>query len=65
MPMYESHQQTTPTRIVVAELPTIIVEAVKRMFSQRNDVVLEAEAQDLFASYVDCLSKLIAAVDEL
>lgn len=43
------------------------VTPLERILRLRDEPVrlLEAEAQDLFASYVDCLSKLIAAVDEL
>ena len=43
------------------------VTPLERILRLRDEPVrlLEAEAQDLFASYVDCLSKLIAAVDKL
>lgn len=40
---------------------------LERILRLRDEPVqlLEVEAQDLFASYVDCLSKIIAAVDKL
>lgn len=43
------------------------VTPLERILRLRDEPVrlLEAEAQDLFASYVDCLSNLIAAVDKL
>jgi hypothetical protein len=43
------------------------VTPLERILRLRDEPVrlLEAEAQDLFASYVDCLSTLIAAVDRL
>lgn len=43
------------------------VTPLERILRLRDEPVqlLEVEAQDLFASYVDCLSKLIAAIDRL
>jgi hypothetical protein len=43
------------------------VTPLERILRLRDEPVqlLEVEAQDLFASYVDCLSKLIAAIDKL
>jgi hypothetical protein len=43
------------------------VTPLERILRLRDEPVqlLEVEAQDLFASYVDCVSKLIAAVDRL
>lgn len=51
----------------VGEQLDLDLSPLERILRLRDEPVqlLEAEAQDLFASYVDCLSKIIAAVDKL
>ena len=51
----------------VGERLELNLSPLERILRQRDEPVqlLEAEAQDLFASYLDCLSKIIAAVDKL
>lgn len=51
----------------VGERLDLELSPLERILRLRDEPVqlLEAEAQDLFASYVDCLGKIIAAVDKL
>lgn len=51
----------------VGERLNLDLSPLERILRLRDEPVqlLEAEAQDLFASYVDCVSKIIAAVDKL
>ncbi|MBI1764305.1 MAG: hypothetical protein HYR56_23005 [Acidobacteria bacterium] len=51
----------------VGERLELDLSPLERILRLRDEPVqlLEVEAQDLFASYVDCLSKIIAAVDKL
>lgn len=52
---------------LVGERLKVEVTPLERLLRLRAEPVqlLAVEAQDLFASYVDCLSKIIAAVDKL
>jgi hypothetical protein len=71
-PLLEILDETPPlgrlaTVALVGERLELDVTPLERLLRLRDEPVrlLEAEAQDLFASYVDCLHKIIAAVDKL
>ena len=71
-PVLEILDETPPlgrlaTVRLVGERLAVEVAPLERLVRLRDEPVqlLEAEAQDLFASYVDCLGKIIAAVDKL
>ncbi len=51
----------------VGERLELDLSSLERILRLRDEPapLLDVEAQDLFASYVDCLSKVIAAVDKL
>ena len=52
---------------LVGERLAVDVTPLERLLRLRDEPVqlLEVETQDLFASYIDCLDKIIAAVDKL
>ena len=71
-PVLEIHGETPPlgrlaTVRLVGERLDVDVTPLERLLRLRDEPVqlLAVEAQDLFASYVDCLSNIIAAVDKL
>jgi predicted nucleotidyltransferase len=71
-PVLEILDETPPigrlaTVGLVGERLKIDVTPLERLLRLRDEPVklLEVEAQDLFASYVDCLGNIIAAVDKL
>lgn len=71
-PLLEILDETPPlgrlaTVTMVGERLEVEIAPLARLLRLRDEPVklLDAEAQDLFASYIDCLHKIIAAVDKL
>ncbi len=71
-PVLEIFGETPPlgrlaTVRLVGERLAVNVTPLERLLRLRDEPVklLEVETQDLFGSYVDCLGKIIAAVDKL